>query len=447
MRGGRFLLLCIAVWLIGGAEARAHFLFIHIGPPAEAGRSAEVFFSEQAEAGDSKFVERIAQTQLWMQTSPGDFQPLTTTKATDRLRAHLPASGSVVVVGSCQYGVLARPKQVPFLLRYYPKAIAGRPDELNAMQPRRELPLEIMAKVESNCIRFVLLRDGKPAPGVEFTTVDADLNNEKVTAGPDGQATWTPPAPGRYSIYTQQNTKQSGEVSGTRYEEIREFPTLAFAWPLERRGADAEAVSMFEDALAARAQWKGFPGFSARITGEFDSRPFEGRVTIDAQGEVALEADDEISRAWVEGQLESIAMHRRAEGPGSPRPALHFADLRDDHPLGRLLMVEGGRFAASYRIKDRQITVVNRHVGRTNMTITTLDHERTPEGLFLPRSYVVQYWDDKTGSLVRTETVQDRWMRSGSFDLPATHTVTTASDEGFLTRTLTLSDHRLLEKK
>ena len=57
-------------------EARAHFLFIRIGAPAEAGRSAEVFFSEQAEAGDPKFVAKIAHTMLWIQTRPGEFREL-----------------------------------------------------------------------------------------------------------------------------------------------------------------------------------------------------------------------------------------------------------------------------------------------------------------------------------------------------------------------------------
>ena len=67
-------------------QAHAHFLFIRIGPQAEAGRSAEVFFSEQAEAGDPKFVAKIAHTKLWIQTRPGEFRELTVRQASDRLR-------------------------------------------------------------------------------------------------------------------------------------------------------------------------------------------------------------------------------------------------------------------------------------------------------------------------------------------------------------------------
>src|SRR5262249_3591123 len=81
----------------------------------------------------------------------------------------------------------------------------------------------------------------------------------------------------------------------------------------------------------------------------------------------------------------------RGRGAGRGKPVLRFADAETDHPLGRLVAFEGGRFASSYRIKDRQIRVVNRDLGKRHMTITVLDNERTAEGRFLPRSYTVQY--------------------------------------------------------
>jgi hypothetical protein len=441
---------------LGGAEAHAHFLFVRISPMAEGGRWAEVYFSEQAEAGDPKFVDKIASTQLWVQTAtaPGQFQPLTVHKAADRLRAALPSSGSVAVVGACEYGVLARPNQAPFLLRHYPKAIAGRPDELNAMPPRGETPLEIRATIEGTTIRLVALQQGRPIPGSVFHTIDADLAGGEIKAGDDGQATWTPPKPGRYSVYTQVTTRQAGEAGGKAYEEVREFATLAFAWPLGRPAteADPEAVALFEGALAARASWgDDFPGFAAQLAGSVDGRPFTGSVTVRDDGSVQVEADDPVARPWLQDQLESIVMHRLANDQGTasdhPRPVLRYADDQDDHPLGRLLTFVGGHFASSYRIKDHQITVVNRHMGKRNMTINVLDNDKNPEGRFLPRSYLVQYWDATSGTLDHVESVQQRWHRFRSWDLPTAHTVTDASGAGFSVRSVTLSDHRLLEVK
>src|SRR5271170_2574403 len=127
-----------AMVLLGLApQVRAHFLFIRINASAEAGRSAEVFFSEQAEAGDPKFIAKIAHTKLWIQTRPGEFRELPVRQAADRLVASLASDRSMAVVGRCEYGVLARPNQTPFLLRYYPKAVAGNRDELNRLTPRR----------------------------------------------------------------------------------------------------------------------------------------------------------------------------------------------------------------------------------------------------------------------------------------------------------------------
>jgi hypothetical protein len=452
------VLLAVGGVMGSGTEARAHFLFIRIDPMAEAGRWAEVYFSEQAEAGDPKFVEKIAATSLWVQTAaaPGAFQPLVVHKAVDRLRAVLPGStsGGVAVVGACEYGVLTRPKQPPFLLRYYPKAIAGRPEELNRLTPRGESPLEIQATVEGNSIRLVALQQGRPIPAAVFHAVDSSLTESTIKAGDDGQATWTPPGTGHYSIYTEARTRQAGSAGGKAYEEIRSFATLAFAWPLVRPAteADPEAVTLFEDALAARAAWgDDFPGFAAQLAGSVDGRPFTGSVTVRDDGSVQLETDEPAARAWLQEQLESIVMHRLAgAGNGnddSSRPVLRFADEEDDHPLGRLLTVVGGHFASSYRVKDRQISVVNRHMGRRNMTITVLDNARNPEGRFLPQSYLVQYWDASSGALDRVESVQERWQRFRSWDLPARHTVTDASSAGFAVKSVTLSEHRLLEVK
>ena len=62
-------LLLIATLVAGPLQA--HFLFIRIGPHAEAGRGVEVFFSARAAAGDPLFVPKIAHTKLWMQETPG----------------------------------------------------------------------------------------------------------------------------------------------------------------------------------------------------------------------------------------------------------------------------------------------------------------------------------------------------------------------------------------
>src|SRR5262249_20249399 len=163
----------------------------------------------------------VAHTKLWVQTRPGEFREMAVHTGADRLRAALPADRSVVVVGQCQYGVLARPNQTPFLLRYYPKAVAGTAEELNRMTPRSEIPFEIQARFEEDrptkgtapgsrgVIRLSALRHGRPIPGAVFTAIDSSLTEETLKAGPDGSAAWTPSSPGNYSVYVRETLKES----------------------------------------------------------------------------------------------------------------------------------------------------------------------------------------------------------------------------------------------
>jgi Protein of unknown function (DUF3386) len=102
---------------------------------------------------------------------------------------------------------------------------------------------------------------------------------------------------------------------------------------------------------------------------------------------------------------------------------------------------------SSYRIKDQQITVVNRRMGKQNMTITVLDSDKNPEGRFLPHSYVVNYWDAASGKLNRVETFQERSQRVGSWDLPVKRLILTASESGLSVKIVELSKHALLGSK
>jgi hypothetical protein len=433
----------IGITLIGmlvvASAAHAHFLFVRILPVAEGGRHAEVYFSDQADAGDSRFIDKIAATKLWVQTKPGSFEALKVRKTPDRLRALVPPTGTVSVIGELTYGVLGA-KKTPFLLRHYPKAVAGRVEDINALQPKKEIPLEIVIRVENDALQFTALADGKPLPNAAFSAVAANLKETKFSADAEGKATWKPSVPGQYAVYASQALKKAGVHEGEKYSEIKEFATIAFTWPIETTGANLKAVQLFQDAIDARAMWHRFPGFAADVNANVDGRKWHGTAKISAKGDVELSTEDEIVTPWVRDQFQSMVLHRLAQGQkGSDAPVLRFADEVSDHPLGRLLTFEGGSMASSYRVKDRQIMVVNRAMGKVNFTITVIDNKLNADKRYLPRSYTVQYWSGATGDLLRTEMIQNRWQRFESWDLPTLISVQTSSSAGLSVKTMALS--------
>ncbi len=441
------LLFSVLSWGIGAASAQAHFLFIQVGPHAEAGRNVEVFFSERASAGDPKFVAKVAHTELWLQDEPGKFVPLTVNRGTDRLRAYLPSGKTVSVVGRCEYGVLKREK--PFLVRYYPKAVSGKPDEVAKLSRHESIPLEIMPTFAKDSLTLTVLRDGKPLANTMLTTIDSDLTNEELKADANGQATWRLTEPGQYAVYVKHVVPQAGTQNGQTYDEIREFATLAFGWPLDNSRVDADAVAMFQKAIAARAAWEDFKGFTAQASVYLDGRRSAGQVTVKPDGDVSFDGepklDDEAAREWVRDQLHSLVIHRVPSSGIQSKPVLSFADKEDEHPLGRLLTFHGGRFASTYRIRDDEITVVNRSLGRENMSLQMLETERNAENKVLPRAYQVQYRDASTGAITRVETSRNRWQRLGKLDLPETLAQTVSSASGVSVRSLKLQSLKPIE--
>lgn len=430
---------------VGCSTAQAHFLFTRIGPPAEGGRAVEVYFSEYVSAGDPRYIDRMRSARFELQTAAGVFRPLELRQLSDRLRAHVPHNGPLMAAGTWEYGVIARPGETPFLLRHYAKAVAGTPEEVNPLLPRGSR-LEVLARFEADGVALTAMREGKPVPRAKFTTVAPDLASDELEGDASGQATFKPESNGYFCVYIGHVDPTAGEDNGKRFEEIREFATVSFRWPPAPSGPDEQAVQQFEEALAARATWQNFPGFDGQISGTVDGRPFEGKLTVAADGGVTLSLDDEGLVDWVQSQLESITMHRAASqtpAPDRPQPVVRFADEDTDHPRGRLLAFEGGQFATSYRVRDKQLTTVNRLIDGKCLTITVLDNIRNAEGRFLPHIYIVQYWDEASGKLLRTESVQDRWVRVGQWDLPRQHTLVTSSDDGLSTRDFTIRAHAM----
>ena len=424
------------------SDAQAHFIFIQIGPHAEAGRGVEVFFSERATAGDPKFVGKIAHTELWRQEMPGKFEPLVVTKGIDRLRAPLASGSSESVIGRCEYGVLKREK--PFLLRYYPKAVSGKPDEIAKLVRSETIPLEIMPTFTKDSITMTVLREGKPLPNVVLTTIDSDLTNVELKTDGAGKATWKLASSGQFAVYVKHVVSQSGKLGDDAYDEIREFATLAFDWPLDGSRVDAAAIEMFERAIAARAAWPDFKGFTAKASVYLDGRRHECQVTVKADGEVSFGSEPpleyEAALDWLRDQLHSMVTHRVPSSGINLKPSLCFADNDDSHPLGRLLTFHGGRFASTYRIRDDEITVVNRGLGKENMSLQMLDSEWNADGKVLPRAFQIQYRDATTSAITRVETTRQTWQRIGKLDFPATLSQTVSSSSGVSTRSLALKD-------
>jgi len=194
---------------------------------------------------------------------------------------------------------------------------------------------------------------------------------------------------------------------------------LACVIPARAHAADAGATKLLADARAARGLYHDFPGFSADIEINREGKVARGQVEVSGKGEVTLKLDDADAKKWAKHTLGSIIGHRLSNGAaGGEETPCAFVDDDAHHPLGRAIRVLNDEFHSSYRIRDRQVIVVNRSVPGARFTITVMENIVTKEKKFLPACYVVNTWDAKTDALTSSETHHQSWQRIGAFDLP-----------------------------
>jgi hypothetical protein len=213
--------------------------------------------------------------------------------------------------------------------------------------------------------------------------------------------------------------------------------------------ADPAATRLLADARAARANWTAFPGFTADVEVNLDGHTSRARVEVKADGKLTLDAAgpplDRQAENWVRHELGSVVGHRLDSGTDLETPCA-FADEDADHPLGRAIRVLNDEFHSSYRIRDRQIIVVNRQMPQQGVrfTITVLENRLNDEKHYLPVSFVVNSWDLKSNTLTSSEAHHQTWQRVGKFDLPESITVVTATGDKQEARNLKLANCKLL---
>ena len=233
------------------------------------------------------------------------------------------------------------------------------------------------------------------------------------------------------------------------------LPTLADDKPAKEGQADPAATKLLAEARAARAQWENFPGFKAKLSINIDGKVTKGTVEVSPKGKVTVQADNAKQEDvdWARGELAQIIGHRLDSASDSDTPCAFVDDVKD-HPLGRAIRVLNDEFHSSYRVRERQILVVNRQMKDSRFTITVLENKLNKETQkYLPVCYVVNSWDPKTGALTSSASYHHTWKRVGDFDLPLALAVVTAkasdserASDSQSTRSLKLSVHDLLKQ-
>jgi hypothetical protein len=448
-------LVLLPLILLVASPARAHFVWIL--PPRASDSPARVIFSDTLQP-DPDTYDRVkarlrADRLLCTHDARGDTKPVQLAKGKDGPELDVAGQDICLLTASCSYGVVKRGKDRPFFLKYYAKTGIGDSDRTARLLGQRcdELALDILL-VSQSPPTIQVLWDKKPLPAAQVVLLMPGQDKAKTVKTDAGGkvALDKPTEPGLCGIRALHVEDRTGKAGERQFESVRHYSTLTLA--LGNEGAarqagdkkeDPEATKLLADARAARALYEHFPGFKADLEINVDGQVEKGEVTVSARGKVTVKLGKEGSDPWVKNTLASTIGHRLDNGPREAPTPCAFVDDVKDHPLGRAIRVLNDEFHSSYRIRDRQVIVVNRQMPDSRFTITVVESHQTPEKKYMPSCFVVNTWDLKTGTLKSAETHSQSWQRVGDFELPQTLLVLKATAGKLESRRMNLSNVRL----
>jgi hypothetical protein len=209
---------------------------------------------------------------------------------------------------------------------------------------------------------------------------------------------------------------------------------------------EPEARELLRRAFEKTYRWgKEFKGFSAQLTVVDNGKSYSGSVTVKTPQEIAVSLPNEVVQTWAQGQIGMMAVHRgpRSFEESDGRHVLTLGE-EDGHPMGRLLVIHGDGMKSRYRVKDDQITQINRSMGPVRFTINVEDSLTTPSGKKLTTKYSVFYFTAQDSSIKQVESYTDTHAVTDTLYLPGKRRIILVEEGEVRVKTMTFEGHRLL---
>lgn len=429
------------------APARAHFYWTRLAPGTPP--KIQVLFTEApSEATTPDLLERIKTVRA----RAADGSAIDLKPADGYMEGVLPGGARVVGLGHT-WGVLDRGEEV-FLLQYYAKAAAS-----GAAAESARLHFEVFARRDGASWVANVKHGSRPERGAELTIHrPGEASPLVLQTDEKGEARFQVSGSGLCGIRARAIEAESGEFEGKSYKQKRYYSTLTFPIGAESGAtaaapattADPRAYELLKAAHDSRQTLPtGFPGFTAEVVLDDSGRMTTGSMTY-TPGEgvdLKIEGATEEAASWLRGALGNAVGHRRggdfAQGDGR-HPLTLGPD--DGNPLGRQVVLNDP-LQSSYRVRDNQVTEVVRTMGDRRFVITVLETESGDGRKYLPRHFVVTYFDAATGAIQEVQCFSDTHARIKGAWLPTSRRVITAANGRLTSRRFELRNVRMLPRQ
>jgi hypothetical protein len=208
----------------------------------------------------------------------------------------------------------------------------------------------------------------------------------------------------------------------------------------------ASARDLFQAAYENRYTWdETFPGYTADVELKQGEEVYSGKIRInpDLSVEVSGIEDPEVQESLYT-QLRDVVTHRKRTPFDKAHGANRFSLGETDNSGAVEILVEGDAMGSNYRVRDNQISLVSRVMGRMAFTIHHKASLDTGKG-YISSNYTAVFRNPQTQQVLRQMEFEDTYERVGDHYIMTRQVIHTHAEGQTTTTEINFSNIALLQ--
>jgi len=170
----------------------------------------------------------------------------------------------------------------------------------------------------------------------------------------------------------------------------------------------ASARDLFQAAYENRYTWDAtFPGYRADFSLELEGQQYTGQITVTKDLQVQVATADAKAEEWLRNQIKDVVVHRKYSDFETAHGKHTFTFEGEADASGALPITVGGdSMGSNYKIRDQQVVMVARVMGRMAFTINHIEKLDTGKG-YISTVYTAVFTNPKDGQILRQVKFED----------------------------------------
>lgn len=206
------------------------------------------------------------------------------------------------------------------------------------------------------------------------------------------------------------------------------------------------ARDLFQAAYENRYTWdQNFPGYAADVELKQAGEVYTGKIQInrDFSVEVSEIQDPEVKESLYT-QLRDVVTHRKRNTFEKAHGANSFSLGETDGSGAVEILVQGDAMGSNYRVRDNQISLVSRVMGRMAFVIHHKASLDTGEG-YISSHYTAVFRNPQTNEVLRQMEFEDTYEKIGSYYVMTRQVVHIHAEGQTTTTEINFSNVKLLQ--